>query len=193
VCNCVIPIENVLFLHIFIYTFLVRPKLCPHCPHYNPATTVQTSYCWFNTMEPQLRDATSLLLLMIFIFSFKHNKFKWLHIVVIRRSRGFKNSRLCWAYYGTGIFSFLLYVGYCVMIVVTMRWYLTVHVLLIVAWICLCAVGQSVHIFDVQNNDGMFTIMQLVGMLRGIASGMRYLSDMGYVHRVCFKSLNFLH
>jgi len=38
----------------------------------------------------------------------------------------------------------------------------------------------------------MFTIMQLVGMLRGIASGMRYLSDMGYVHRVCFDSLTYL-
>uniref|UniRef100_A0AAY4AHN2 receptor protein-tyrosine kinase n=1 Tax=Denticeps clupeoides TaxID=299321 RepID=A0AAY4AHN2_9TELE len=34
-----------------------------------------------------------------------------------------------------------------------------------------------------KKNDGQFTVIQLVGMLRGIASGMRYLSDMGYVHR----------
>ncbi|XP_013391436.1 ephrin type-B receptor 1-B isoform X2 [Lingula anatina] len=34
-----------------------------------------------------------------------------------------------------------------------------------------------------RTNDGKFTIIQLVGMLRGIASGMRYLSEMGYVHR----------
>lgn len=34
-----------------------------------------------------------------------------------------------------------------------------------------------------QKNDGQFTVIQLVGMLRGIASGMRYLSEMGYVHR----------
>uniref|UniRef100_A0A8C2IFD4 receptor protein-tyrosine kinase n=1 Tax=Cyprinus carpio TaxID=7962 RepID=A0A8C2IFD4_CYPCA len=32
-------------------------------------------------------------------------------------------------------------------------------------------------------HDGQFTVIQLVGMLRGIAAGMRYLSDMGYVHR----------
>ncbi|XP_043819227.1 ephrin type-B receptor 4 [Dromiciops gliroides] len=32
-------------------------------------------------------------------------------------------------------------------------------------------------------NDGQFTAIQLVGMLRGIASGMRYLAEMSYVHR----------
>ncbi|XP_052082127.1 ephrin type-B receptor 1-B-like isoform X4 [Mytilus californianus] len=34
-----------------------------------------------------------------------------------------------------------------------------------------------------RNNDGKFTVIQLVGMMRGIASGMSYLSEMGYVHR----------
>uniref|UniRef100_A0AAZ3P8I5 Ephrin type-A receptor 6 n=1 Tax=Oncorhynchus tshawytscha TaxID=74940 RepID=A0AAZ3P8I5_ONCTS len=34
-----------------------------------------------------------------------------------------------------------------------------------------------------RKHDGHFTVIQLVGMLRGIASGVRYLSDMGYVHR----------
>ncbi|XP_008266030.2 ephrin type-A receptor 5 isoform X9 [Oryctolagus cuniculus] len=34
-----------------------------------------------------------------------------------------------------------------------------------------------------KKNDGQFTVIQLVGMLRGIAAGVKYLSDMGYVHR----------
>ena len=32
-------------------------------------------------------------------------------------------------------------------------------------------------------NDGKFQVMQLVGMMRGIAYGMQYLSEMSYVHR----------
>ncbi|XP_043531329.1 ephrin type-B receptor 2-like [Chiloscyllium plagiosum] len=34
-----------------------------------------------------------------------------------------------------------------------------------------------------KQNDGQFTVIQLVGMLRGIAAGMKYLADMSYVHR----------
>ena len=32
-------------------------------------------------------------------------------------------------------------------------------------------------------NDGKFAMMQLVGMMRGIAYGMQYLAEMNYVHR----------
>merc|ERR1719175_35622 len=32
-------------------------------------------------------------------------------------------------------------------------------------------------------NDGKFQVMQLVGMMRGIAYGMQYLAEMTYVHR----------
>lgn len=32
-------------------------------------------------------------------------------------------------------------------------------------------------------NDGKFQVLQLVGMLRGIAAGMQYLAEMNYVHR----------
>ncbi|KAI2648898.1 Ephrin type-A receptor 3 [Labeo rohita] len=35
----------------------------------------------------------------------------------------------------------------------------------------------------VQKHDGQFTMIQLVGMMRGIAAGMQYLSEMNYVHR----------
>lgn len=41
----------------------------------------------------------------------------------------------------------------------------------------------NISISFLQKNDGQFTVIQLVGMLRGIAAGMKYLSDMGYVHR----------
>lgn len=41
-----------------------------------------------------------------------------------------------------------------------------------------------INFFIFQKNDGQLTVIQLVGMMRGIASGMRYLSEMGYVHRV---------
>lgn len=37
-------------------------------------------------------------------------------------------------------------------------------------------------------NDGKFQTIQLIGMLRGIAAGMSYLSDMNYVHRGWYQN-----
>lgn len=40
-----------------------------------------------------------------------------------------------------------------------------------------------IDIDSLQGRDGEIPPYQLVGMLRGIAAGMQYLSDMSYVHR----------
>lgn len=34
-----------------------------------------------------------------------------------------------------------------------------------------------------QKHEGQFTVIQLIGMLCGIASGMKYLTEMGYIHK----------
>ena len=43
--------------------------------------------------------------------------------------------------------------------------------------------AEFVFVFSGQDHDGEISSFQLVGMLRGIAAGMKYLSDMSYVHR----------
>lgn len=43
--------------------------------------------------------------------------------------------------------------------------------------------GCTLFLKPLQARDGQFTLRQLVGMMRGIAAGMTYLSDTGYIHR----------
>lgn len=47
----------------------------------------------------------------------------------------------------------------------------------------MCNNADSPFVRLLQTRDGQFTVLQLVGMMRGIAVGMTYLSEMGYVHR----------
>ena len=40
-----------------------------------------------------------------------------------------------------------------------------------------------------QSHDGQLTVLQLLGMTRGVADGMAYLSGMNFIHRVSILSL----
>ncbi|XP_067867257.1 ephrin type-A receptor 7 isoform X2 [Heterodontus francisci] len=43
--------------------------------------------------------------------------------------------------------------------------------------------GNAVLDSFLRKHEGQFTVIQLIGMLCGIASGMKYLSEMGYIHK----------
>ena len=43
---------------------------------------------------------------------------------------------------------------------------------------------MTVYIYNVQKNDEQFKSTRLVKMALGVAKGMNYLSEVGYVHRV---------
>ncbi|GCB69656.1 hypothetical protein scyTo_0001098 [Scyliorhinus torazame] len=44
--------------------------------------------------------------------------------------------------------------------------------------------GNAVLDSFLRKHEGQFTVIQLIGMLCGIASGMKYLSEMGYIHKI---------
>lgn len=46
-----------------------------------------------------------------------------------------------------------------------------------------CIANRHLFLHILQANDGKLTVIQLLSMLRGIASGMTYLSEMSYIHR----------
>ena len=50
---------------------------------------------------------------------------------------------------------------------------------------------SKISSFLFQQNDNCFKTTELLGMARGVASGMKYLADLGYIHRV-IKSLQSL-
>lgn len=63
---------------------------------------------------------------------------------------------------------------------------------ILIVWMFNFFFYSLLFVVDEQANEGKFTILQLIGMLRGIASGMEYLSTMNYVHRVCFKRSKYI-
>lgn len=43
--------------------------------------------------------------------------------------------------------------------------------------------GRLLPLFSAQKHEGQLTVLQLVDLLSGVASGMKYLTEMGFIHR----------
>lgn len=71
------------------------------------------------------------------------------------------------------VFSIILFFYYYIVVALLLDCYYYIYCLLFSLSLCR----------PLQTRDGQFTVLQLVGMMRGIAVGMTYLSEMGYVHR----------